>query len=106
MREQRLVEADQCLHAFDDELVERAQHPPARMLAVDAVHEELRNHRVVERRDLTAGDDAGVDPHARPCRLAIRRDRPGRRQKTVADVLGIDAALDRVARQPHVLLAQ
>ena len=79
MLEQRLVEADQRLHAADLELAERAQHPPDRILAVDAAHDQLRDHRVVERRDHRAGRDAGVDPHARPGRLAVGRDRPGRR---------------------------
>ena len=106
MREQRLVEADQRLHALDVELVERAQHSPARVLAVDAVHDELRDHRVVERGDLAAGNDARVDAHARAARLVVRGDRPRRRQEAVAHVLGVDAALDRMPRQAHVLLSQ
>ena len=67
MRQQRLVEADQRLDAADRELVERAQHPPARMLAIDAVHDELRDHRVVQRRDLACRR-----------RRRSRRGRPGR----------------------------
>ena len=56
MRQQRLVEADQRLHALDDVLVERPQHPPPRVLTIDPVDDELRDHRVVQRRDLAAGD--------------------------------------------------
>ena len=64
-REQRAVEAEQRRHAADLELVERAQHPAPRVLAVDAVHDQLRDHRVVERRDLRAVLHARVDAHAR-----------------------------------------
>jgi hypothetical protein len=41
------VEAEQRFRACDHEFVERAKHPHARVLAVDAVHDELRDHRVV-----------------------------------------------------------
>ena len=100
------MEADKSLHAIDDELVERAQHPAARVLAVDSVHDQLRDHRVVQRGDLAACDDAGVDAHAGARRLVIRRDRSGCREEAVAHVLGIDAALDGVPVEPHVLLSQ
>src|SRR2546423_665060 len=51
---------------LDPELVERAQHPPPRVLAVDAVDDELGHQRVVGAGDLVAGRDTGVDTHARP----------------------------------------
>ena len=51
--EQRPVEAEQRRHAADPVLVERAEHPPPRVLAVDAVDAELRDQRVVEADDLT-----------------------------------------------------
>ena len=74
VREQRLVEAEQRLRALDHELVERAQHPPPRVLAVDAVHDELRDHRVVERRrPRSPRATPGVDADARPRRLAVAR---------------------------------
>ena len=62
--EQRPVKAEQRRDAADLELAERAQHPPARVLAVDVVDDQLRDERVVEVRDLRAGDDARVDAHA------------------------------------------
>ena len=54
------------LDAADLELVERAQHPVARVLAVDAVHDQLRDHRVVELRDRRALRDARVDANPGP----------------------------------------
>ena len=75
---------EQRRQAADLELVERAQHPPPRVLAVDAVDDQLRDHRVVEAADLGAGDDARVDAHARPGRLAIGGDPPGRGQEAAA----------------------
>jgi hypothetical protein len=99
------VERHERLDSVDRELVERAQHPPPRVLAVDAVHDELPDHRVVQRRDLAAGDDTGINADARPGRLAVARDRSGRRPEGIADVLGVDPALDRVPREVNVLLA-
>ena len=94
--EQRAVEADERRDALDLVLAERAQHPAARVLAVDAVDAQLGDQRVVEADDLAALGDAGIDAHARPGRLAVARDPPGRRQEAGGRVLGVDAALDRV----------
>ena len=60
------MEADEGLDAADLELVERAEHAPPRVLAVDAVHDQLRDHRVVEPADLRAGSYTRVDAHAGP----------------------------------------
>jgi hypothetical protein len=104
--EQRAVEAEQRRDPADLVLLERAQHASARVLAVDAVDDQLRDERVVEPRNLGARGDSGVDAHARPRRLAVARDPPGRRQEAVGRVLGVDPALDRVPGQPDALLAQ
>ena len=106
MLEQRAVEADERLHAADLELLERAQHAPPRALAVGVAHDQLRDHRVVEVADLRARDHARVDAHARARRLAVRRDAARRRAEAGRHVLRVDAALDRVAAQHDVLLAQ
>ena len=52
LAEQRAMKAEQRLDTADLELLERAQHAPACVLAVDAVDDELREQRVVERRHL------------------------------------------------------
>ena len=62
--------------------------------------------RAVEVRDLRARDDAGVDAYARPARLPVGRDPPRAGTEAGGHVLRVDAALDRVARDPDVLLAQ
>ena len=51
---------------------------PIASLAVGVVDDQLRDHRVVERRDLRARRDARVDAHARARRLAVARDPPRR----------------------------
>ena len=56
----------------------------ARVLAVDAVHDQLRDHRVVDAGDLVARRDARVDAHARSRRLAIRGHETRRRQEARA----------------------
>jgi len=106
MREQRLVEAEQRRDPGELELTERAQHAPPRPFAVDVVHDQLRDQRVEERGHLRPGGYARVDPYARPRRLPVARDPPGRGQKAGRRILGVDAALDCVPAQLDVLLAQ
>src|SRR5947209_20451641 len=106
MVEQRAVEADQRRDAADLELSERTQHPPARVLAVAAVDDELRDERVVEAGDLRPRGYPRVDANPRTRRPAVGRDPPRARQEAVGRVLGVDPALDRVAGQSNVLLAQ
>ena len=62
------MEAEQGLDSTDLELVERAEHAPARVLAVYPMDDELRQQRVVERRHLGPCLDTGVDAHAWPRR--------------------------------------
>ena len=99
------MEAEQRRQAADLELVERPQHPHSGVLAVDAVDDQLGDHRVVETADLGAGDDSRVDAHAGAGRLAVGGDPARRGQEAARHVLGVDPALDRVAAQDDVLLA-
>ena len=87
------------------EPLERPEHPPPRVLAVDVAHDQLRDHRVVERRDLRALDDTGVHAHAGPRRFAVTRDPSRRREEASRDILRVDPALDRVTTKHDVLLA-
>ena len=102
--EQRPVEAEQGRRPFDRNSASARSIRAIARLAVDVVDDQLRDHRVVEPAHLVPGLDARVDAHAGPGRLAIRRDPPGRGQEALGDVLGVDAALDRVAAQHDVLL--
>src|SRR5438270_4510507 len=90
MLEQRPVETEQRRDAADLVLVERAQHPPPSVLAVDAVDDELRDQRVVQVDDLTARRNPRVDSDARTPRLAVARDPPWTGQQAVRRVLGVD----------------
>ena len=104
MCQQRLVKRHECLDLVDRKLVECAQHSSPRVLAIDTVDDELRDHRVVQARDLAAGNDAGVDADPGAPGLAVTNDRAGGRQEAVGDVLGVDPALERVSRKSDVLL--
>src|SRR5262245_15038778 len=103
--EQSPVEAEQGRGAFDDELLERPQHAPSRVLAIDVVHDQLRDERVVEIRDLVPCANARIDPHADPGRLPIRRDPARRGEEPACDVFGVDAAFDRVAANLDLVLS-
>src|SRR3954451_9574272 len=100
------VERDQRLdRALELELLERADHAMGGLLAVDVPDDQLRDHRVVDRGDLAAGLDTGVDAHARAARLEVGADRTGGGGEVLGGVLGVDAALDRVAAEAEVVLA-
>src|ERR671927_1197553 len=105
MVEERPVEADQRRDPADLELLEGAKHAPARVLAVDAVDDQLRHERVVEPGDLRPRGHSRVDANPRTRRLAVSRDPPRAGQEAVGRILGVDPALDRVTGQPDVLLA-
>ena len=106
MLEKGTMEAQQRGWAIDHELLERAEHPQAGAVPVDVVDDELRDHRVVERRDLVAGADPRVDPDSRAAGLPIRGDPPWYRQKPMAYVLGIDPAFDGMPAQNNVFLPE
>src|SRR2546423_7974426 len=104
MTQESAMEPEQRLHAPDLELVERPEHPHPSMLAVDALHDQLRDHRVVEIGDLRTVAHARVDAYARPTRLPVARDPPGAWEEAGGRILGVDPALDRMAGEAHVLL--
>src|SRR5438105_12998313 len=106
MAEKGSVEADQRRDPADLELLEGAKHASARVLAVDAVDDQLRHERVVEPGDLRPGGHPRVDADPRTRRLAVARDPPRARQEAVGGILRVDPALDRVTGQPDVLMAQ
>src|SRR5215216_764635 len=103
--EQSAVEPEERGHSVDPLLVERSEHPPSSVLPIDAVGADFRDQRVVETHDLPSGVDTRIDPHARPARLPVARDPPGRGQEAVGRILGVHAALDRVSVEMDVLLA-
>src|SRR6266540_155298 len=102
--EQRLVERDQGLESADFVLAERAQHALRGRHAVHVPDDQLGDHRVVEGKDLVALLGAGVHAHERAGRLDVGADPAGRGREVLRRVLGVDAALDRVAAHDHVLL--
>jgi hypothetical protein len=104
-RDEAAEELDVVGDADDAVARERVAHPRERGGAVGAVDDQLGDHRVVERRDRVAFFDAGVDAHA--CALGRRRqmhESSRRRQEAAVGILGVDARLDRVARDRKLLL--
>ena len=74
-------------------------------LAVAAVHDDLGDHRVVVRRHGALGVRERIDAHARTARHVERVDDAGRRREGLG-ILGVDAALDRVAGERDVALLE
>src|SRR2546423_8359699 len=87
MVEERPVEADQGRDPADLELLEGAKHAPPRVVAIDAVDDQLRHEWVVEPGDLRPSGHSRVDANPRTRRLAIARDPPGPRQEAVGRIL-------------------
>ena len=86
---------DRGRHPLHHELVESAEHPYPRRLAIVAERDELGEHRVVVACDLPTLLDPRVDPHERTRRLPIPGDPAGAGEEVPARVFGVDAALDR-----------
>ena len=104
--QQRAMKRDERLETLDLVLGERAQHARRGLLAVGVPDDELGHHRVVHRRDLAARAHPGVHAHAGSARLDVGPDPAGRRRELLRRVLGVDAALDRVAAQDDVVLRE
>src|SRR6185503_20728577 len=74
--------------------------------AVAAVHHQLRDHRVVPRRDLAACLDAGIDAHAFTPGESEVQEPARRRQEVAAWIFGVDARLDGMAVDLQLRLLQ
>ena len=98
-----LLQRDVALHPFDHRLGQRQAHARDGGGAVAAVHDQLADHRVVVRRDAVAVVQVGVHAHARAAGCLEALHRAGAGHEGVR-VLGVDAALDRVAGDLDVLL--
>ena len=97
------VQRDRGLHALDDELLERAAAARDGLRAVLPAHDQLRDQRVVVRRDDVVAIAVRVDAHARAARQVELADL-ARVRREGDRVLGVDAALDGVAAQAEVAL--
>src|SRR3954470_5326025 len=93
------------LDALDHRHLERPLHARDRFGAVAAVDDDLRDHRIVVRRDRAVRVREGFDADAGAARDAERVDQPWRRHERLG-ILGVDAALDRVAREHDVALLE
>ncbi len=97
-------ERDIAAHARNERALKRAKEPVERGLPRRPLRDELGNHRVVKRRDLPAGFDAGVD--ADIARQFQRHDRTGRWQEVMLRILGIDARFDGMAVDADFILGK
>src|SRR3977135_2578280 len=91
------------LNALDCHCGERNAHTPDRLVAVLPIGDDLADQRVVVGRRGVALVNMRIDPDAGSARRVIGRNAPGRWCETER-VLGIDAALYRVAAKLDVLL--
>ena len=91
-----LVQRDRRLDTFDDHHVERTLHSGDREFPCAGVNDELCDHRIVVRRHDVARINRSIDADAGTAGNIERRDLARARRKLYW-VLGVDAALDRVA---------
>ena len=81
----------------DGGLAQGTAQPGQRLRTVPPPSNDLRDHRVVVRRDHLADRDPGVDPDAWPRRQVQELDGAGSRSEVLLGVLGVEPGLDGVA---------
>ena len=94
-------------HARNVQFAKCPKHAPDGGVTVGAPHDQLADEVVVELADLVAGLKARVKAHAEAVGCTQRRDATGRRQEgPTGRVLGVDADLDCMAADLHVVLGE
>ena len=99
-------EGDVRVDAEHDGVGERTVEPFERLCPIGTERDDLGDHRVVVRRDLLALADARVDAHALALGCSPGDDRPRRREEPAVRRLGVDARLDGMPVEPHLLLRE
>jgi hypothetical protein len=100
------VEVDGGGHPLDDELGQGSPQHGDGLVARARIADQLGHQRVVVAGDLPAGRRPRVDAHAGALRGAPGGDAPRGRGEALPGVLGVDARLDGVAAQAHIVLVQ
>ena len=110
MLHQRREKRDVVLDALDHEFVERLRLRIDRRLPRRAVRDQLRDHRVVEHRDLAALENPRIVAHRDPIlaaplrRRLVAHEAPDRGQEVAVWILRIDPAFHRPALQADLVL--
>ena len=94
------------LHAQQHAVLHRPQQLAPGFFAGGAVGDDLAQHRVIERADCLAFDQAMVDPHAALQRRLPGGDAAGLWEKTLGRVFGVQAHFHGMAVELHLLLSQ
>src|SRR5471030_1345274 len=97
-----LVQRDGGVDALDDKHVERAKHAADGFIPVGAIGDQLGYQRIVEGRDYAIGIGPGIHADSDAAGLMEAGDAAGRGDEGLW-ILGVDAALDGMAPQPHGL---
>src|SRR5215472_10959604 len=96
IREDAPMQGNRRVNALNDEHLKCARHALASLRAVLAPHYQLRNQRIVIRRNRSFRICRRINPHARSTRWMKRSDLASRRGEFLG-MLRVDAALDRVS---------
>src|SRR5215212_9416109 len=104
-RQQRLVDRNVRHEALDEQLVECDTAAFDRGLTGGAPDDQLAEERIVERRDLVAGEQVRVHPDPWTAGREVALDDAGRGAELALGILSVDPELDRVAADDDVGLA-
>ena len=93
-------------HAGGHESLEGAREPKGRLPSRRRMRDQLGHQRIEGDRDLRPRFDAAVDPHVHARRRQPVEQSPAGRQKAVRGIFRVQARLDGMSAEAHVLLAE
>ncbi len=98
------MDGDRRFDGLHDELLQRPLHDRDRLAAVTPVDHELTDHRIIIGQYRVSGMRMAVDTHTRAAGRIVALNFTGARREIIRRVFGVDAALDRVPTQRHLVL--
>ena len=90
--------------SLDDDFPQRTPHPRNRLLTRPPMHNQLRQHRIIKRRNHIPVIRRRIHPYSKSPRQMHLRNLPRTRPEILRRILRINPALNRMPRKPDLPL--